>query len=73
MERSAVSVRSDMCSFALVFAILATPIILASPAASRSIDVGSGFSGLEPITPGKNMLERSGVIWPYVSIRVCWF
>ena len=56
-----------MCSFALVFAILATPIILASPAASRSIDVGSGFSGLEPITPGKNMLERSGVIWPYAS------
>ena len=73
MERSAVSVRSDMCSFALVCAILATPIILASPAASRSIDVGSGFSGLEPITPGKNMLERSGVIWTYVSIRSCWF
>ena len=57
-----------MCSFALVFAILAAPIILANPAASR--DNGSG---MEPITPGKNMLERSGVIWPHATFRVCRF
>ena len=57
MERSAISVRSDVCSLALVFAILATPIILATPAAS--IVVGSGFSGLEPITPGKSWYKLS--------------
>ena len=56
-----------MCSFALVFAILAAPI-LTNPAAS-----GDNGSGMETMAPGKSMLERSGVIWPYATFRVCQF